>query len=209
MYETSTTAPATGTFTLPPLPFAPDAIEPAISRRTIELHHGKHHRAYVEKLNELVAGTELATLSLDEVVKRTAGDKQRAEIANNAGQAWNHHFYWRSLAPHAGPPPERMRSRLDRDLGGYAGFVEAFTAAATARFGSGWAWLVADRGTLEIVTTANAGTPLARELTPLLTLDVWEHAYYLDYQNRREEYVRAVVERHLNWEFASQNLERD
>jgi Fe-Mn family superoxide dismutase len=207
MYETSTTAPATGTFTLPPLPFAPDALEPAISRRTIELHHGKHHRAYVEKLNELVAGTELATLSLDEVVKRTAGDKQRAEIANNAGQAWNHHFYWRSLAP-----PSRRRNELKparlRPEGGRR-LVEAFTAAATARFGSGWAWLVADRGTLEIVTTANAGTPLARELTPLLALDVWEHAYYLDYQNRREEYVRAVVERHLNWEFASQNLERD
>jgi Fe-Mn family superoxide dismutase len=210
MYETATTAaPATtGTFTLPPLPFTAGALAPVISRKTIELHHGKHHRAYVDKLNELVAEhAELAGLALDELVKRTAGKAKQVKVFNNAGQAWNHQFYWRSLSPDAAAPAEPLRRLLDRDLGGYDAFVAAFTKAATEQFGSGWAWLVLDRGKLEIETTSNADSPLAHGRAPLLAVDVWEHAYYLDYQNRREEHVRAVVEKRLNWAFAAQNLQ--
>ena len=210
MYETETAAaPVTGTFTLPPLPFDADALAPVVSRRTIELHHGKHHRAYVDKLNELVAGQpKLAGLALDDLVRRTAGVRKQAEVFNNAGQAWNHQFYWRSLAPDAGAPPETLRRLFDRDLGGYDAFVADFTKAATGQFGSGWAWLVLDHGKLAIETTANADSPLAQGRAALLTVDVWEHAYYLDYQNRREEHVRALVEQRLNWRFAAQNLEQ-
>ncbi len=208
MYQ-ATAIPATeagGPFTLTPLPFAEDALAPVISRKTVALHYGEHHRAYVEKLNELAKGTEFARMPLDEIVKRTAKVAARAEIFNNAGQAWNHHFYWRSLAPKGGRPGEELRKRLDRDLGSYDEFKEAFTKAATGQFGSGWAWLVADGETLRIVTTSNADSPIAHGLTPLLTVDVWEHAYYLDYRNRREEHVREVVDRLLNWEFAAQNF---
>jgi Fe-Mn family superoxide dismutase len=211
MYETATTDTATsaGTFSLPPLPFSTGALAPVISRKTIELHHGKHHRAYVEKLNELIGEhPELAGLALDELVKRTAGEAKQTKVFNNAGQAWNHQFYWRSLAPDGGAPPERVRRLLDRDLGGYDAFAAAFTKAATEQFGSGWAWLVFDDGKLQIETTSNADSPLAHARTPLLAIDVWEHAYYLDYQNRREEHVRAVVEKQLNWSFAEQNLQR-
>ncbi|HSD44681.1 MAG TPA: superoxide dismutase [Burkholderiales bacterium] len=206
MYETATaTIPSSGTFTLPPLPFDAGALAPVISRQTLELHHDKHHRAYIDKLNELVTGREeFAGLALDELVKRAAARDE--QVFNNAGQAWNHQFYWRSLAPDGGTPSERLRRLLDRDLGGYDAFVAAFTKAATAQFGSGWAWLVVNGGTLAIETTSNADSPLLDGRAPLLAVDVWEHAYYLDYQNRREEHVRAVVEKRLNWEFADQNL---
>jgi Fe-Mn family superoxide dismutase len=197
-----------GPFTLPALPWARHALEPLISKRTIELHHGKHHRTYVEKLNELVAGSDLERLPLQEVVKRTHDDPARAEVFNNAGQALNHAFYWESLTPKPGKPSEALRRLLDRDLGGYDAFVAAFTEAATGQFGSGWAWLVLDGGKLGIETTANADSPLAHGRTPLLAVDVWEHAYYLDYQNRREEHVRAVVEKRLNWAFADQNTQQ-
>ncbi len=195
-------------FTLPALPWSADALDPVISRRTIELHHGKHHAAYVEKLNELVAGTGLERLPLHEVVRRTAGEEARTEVFNNAAQALNHAFYWDSLKPQAPKPPETLRQLLDRDLGGYDAFVGDFTKAATAQFGSGWAWLVVNDGKLEIRTTSNAATPIVERLTPLLTVDVWEHAYYLDYQNQREQHVKAVVEQLLNWEFAAENLAR-
>lgn len=196
-------------FTLPPLPWKKSALEPVISARTIELHHGKHHRAYVDKLNELVAGTELERLTLHEIVKRTHADPGHVEVFNNAGQALNHAFYWESLAPKpAAAPPETMRKLLDRDLGGYDAFVKDFTREATGRFGSGWAWLVLNGGVLEILTTSNADTPVTRGMTPLLTVDVWEHAYYLDYQNQREKHVKAVVKDLLNWEFAAENLAR-
>jgi Fe-Mn family superoxide dismutase len=195
-------------FTLPALPWSEDALEPVISHRTIALHHGKHHATYVEKLNELIAGTGLERLPLHEVVRRTAGDEKRKEIFNNAGQALNHALYWESLKPQAAKPPETLRRLLDRDLGGYDAFVKDFTKAATAQFGSGWAWLVLSDGKLEIRTTSNADTPIVERLTPLLTVDVWEHAYYLDYQNEREKHVKAVVEQLLNWEFAAENLAR-
>jgi superoxide dismutase, Fe-Mn family len=195
-------------FKLPALPWAEDSLEPVISRRTVGLHHGKHHAAYVEKLNELVAGTELERAPLHEVVKRTAGDGEREQIFNNAGQALNHAFYWECLKPQAPKPPETLRRLLDRDLGGYDAFVKDFVKAATGQFGSGWAWLVLAGDRLEIRTTSNADTPVVHGATPLLTVDVWEHAYYLDYQNEREKHVRAVVEKLLNWEFAAENLAR-
>ena len=201
------TAPA-GPFVLPALPWAKGALEPVISARTIELHHGKHHRAYVEKLNGLVAGTDLEQLPLHEVVKRTHADPSRVEVFNNAGQALNHAFYWESLTPKATKPSEEMRRLLDRDLGGYDAFVTELIREATGRFGSGWAWLVAKGGVLEILTTSNADTPITGGMTPLLTVDVWEHAYYLDYQNKREEHVKAVVKKLLNWEFAAESLAR-
>jgi superoxide dismutase, Fe-Mn family len=195
-------------FTLPELPWAKGALEPVISSRTIELHHGKHHRTYVEKLNKLVAGTEFERMALHEVVRRSHDDPGRVEIFDNAGQALNHSFYWQSLSPRAMKPSEDLRRLLDRDLGGYDAFVTEFTREATARFGSGWGWLVAKGGVLEIVTTANADTPITKGMTPLLTVDVWEHAYYLDYQNRREDHVKAVAAKLLNWEFAAENLAR-
>jgi Fe-Mn family superoxide dismutase len=196
-------------FALAPLPYKQEALEPAISKKTVALHYGKHHRKYVETLNELVAGTEFERLSLEEIVKQTHEVAAHAKIFNNAGQALNHDFYWRSLTPRPTAPPEMMRSRLDRDLGGYDAFVEAFTTAATEHFASGWAWLVADGGTLKIITTHDAHTPVAHGMTPLLTIDVWEHAYYLDYQNRREEHVGQVVKKLLDWEFAAENLARE
>ena len=209
MYEAAAiVTPQVGPYTLPELPFAEDALAPVISRETIALHHGKHHRAYVDKLNDLVAGSELAELPLDELVRRTAGDPKHAAIFNNAGQAWNHHFYWRSLSPSSGKPSGKLLKRLDADFGGAGAFMDQFVEQATGQFGSGWAWLVVKRGKLDIVTTSNADTPMAHKITPLLTLDVWEHAYYLDFKNEREAYARIVVERLLNWEFAEQNFER-
>jgi Fe-Mn family superoxide dismutase len=199
-------ATAPGPFTLPALPWAKNALEPVISKHTIELHHGKHHRAYVDKLNELVAGSDLERLPLQEIVKRTHDDPARAEVFNNAGQALNHAFYWESLTPKPEKPSQALRRLLDRDLGGYEAFLKAFAAAATGHFGSGWAWLVANGDTLEIVTTPNAHTPVAHGKTPLLTVDVWEHAYYVDYENKRDKHVKAVIEKLLNWEFAAENL---
>ena len=208
MYETTMASPlSAGAFTLPALPFEPGALAPVISRATIELHHGKHHRAYVENLNKLLAGhDELAGLTLDALVQRTAGIPGQVQVFNNAGQAWNHHFYWRSLSPDGGAPRKGFQRLLDRDFGGYAPFIAAFTRAATGHFGSGWAWLVIYGDKLRIETTFNADSPLSHGRSALLTVDVWEHAYYLDYRNRREEHVRAVIEKALNWEFAEQNL---
>jgi Fe-Mn family superoxide dismutase len=195
-------------FTLPELPWAADALEPVISERTIEFHHGKHHATYVKKLNELVAGTEFERLPLHEVVKRTAADAEREQIFNNAAQALNHAFYWECLKPGATKPAEQVRQLLDRDLGGYDAFVKDFVAAATGQFGSGWAWLVLADDRLEIRTTGDADTPVVQGATPLLTVDVWEHAYYLDYQNEREKHVKAVVQKLLNWDFVAENLAR-
>lgn len=193
-------------FSLSPLPYGADALEPVISSKTVSLHHDKHHRGYVEKLNELVTGTRLSRLTLVEIVRATYGDEEHEKVFENAGQALNHDFYWRSLSPRGGKPSGRTKTLLDQAFGSYDSFVEAFAEAATHHFGSGWAWLVFDGDALEITTTSNADTPVVEELTPLLTIDVWEHAYYLDYHNRREEHVRAVVEKLLNWDFAAATL---
>jgi Fe-Mn family superoxide dismutase len=204
----SRAATTPGPFALPPLPWARHALEPVISKQTIELHYGKHHRTYVEKLNELVAGSDLERLPLQEVVRRTHDDPARTAVFNNAGQALNHAFYWQSLAPKPAKPSEALRRLLDREFGGLDAFLKAFAKAATEQFGSGWAWLVANGEGLEIVTTSNAHTPIVQGKTPLLTVDVWEHAYYLDYQNKRDKHVKAVIEKLLDWEFASENLVR-
>jgi len=194
---------------LPSLPYAVDALEPHISRKTLEIHHGRHHRAYVEKTQSLVAGTPLAAASLEEIIAKTAGKKAKAALFNNAAQAWNHTFYWSSLSPRGGGAPSgELADLIDRDFASHAAFVDAFKAAAIGQFGSGWAWLVLDGGRLAIAATSNADTPLARDQVPLLTVDVWEHAYYLDYQNRRADYVATFLDKLANWDFASRNLEQ-
>jgi superoxide dismutase, Fe-Mn family len=201
-------AQPTGPFTLPPLPWAENALEPAISARTIGLHYGKHHRAYVNKLNELVAGTPFADMPLEQVIRESAGKDDRRKIFNNAAQAWNHTFFWNCLRPKGGGQPSGdIARRIDSDLGGFEAFRKAFSQTAIDTFGSGWAWLVDRGGKLEVVSTSNAGTPLTTGATPLLAIDVWEHAYYVDYENRRPEFVEAVVSRLLNWDFAQQRLQ--
>jgi superoxide dismutase, Fe-Mn family len=200
-------APAAGPFTLPALPYAEHALHPAISSRTVGFHYGKHHRGYVDNLNRLVAGTEYAGLPLEQVVRATAGKPERVAIFNNAAQAWNHGFYWCSLKPKGGgAPPAALRARLEAAFGGVEECLKALTTAATSQFGSGWAWLVQDGDTLKAVQTSNANVPLTGGQKPLLVLDVWEHAYYLDYQNRRADHVRAVLDDLVNWEFALENL---
>ena len=202
------TAKAAGPFQLPKLPWSEDALDPVISAHTVGLHHGKHHKAYVDKLNELVAGTRRAELPLEEVIAQAAGDAKSKKIFNNAAQHWNHSFFWKCLAPKGGGSPSgELARRIDSDLGGIDSFKKAFEKAAVECFGSGWAWLVLRDGKLEILSTSNAGTPITMGATPLLTLDVWEHAYYVDYENRRPEYVKAVIGRLLNWEFAQKQLE--
>jgi len=194
-------------FTLPKLPYAENALEPVISARTISFHYGKHHKAYVDKLNELVAGTAYESMTLEEIVRKSAGNAKDKAIFNNAGQIWNHNFYWDSMAPKGGAPSGKILDALKSSFGGTKEFNEAFVKAAVAQFGSGWAWLVKDKdGKLKITTTSNADTPIAHGETPLLTADVWEHAYYLDYQNRRPDHVKDWLEKLANWSFAEKNL---
>ena len=187
-------------FSLPPLPYAEDALAPVISAETLKLHHGKHHKKYVDTTNQLLEKEPLAASSLEQVVKTAKG-----KLFNNAAQAWNHDFYWRSLSPKRQRPSGALLHRLEKDFGSYERFDDAFAAAANGQFGSGWAWLVDKDGKLEVAATSNADTPMAHGIKCLLTLDVWEHAYYVDYRNERERYVSAVLDR-LNWEFAEKNL---
>ena len=197
---------ADGPFKLPPLPYAENALEPVISARTIGFHYGKHHQGYVNNLNKLVTGTPLADQPLEAVVKATANPDQTA-IFNNAAQVWNHTFYWNSLKPKGGGKPTgALAEMIDKSFGGFEQFKAEFAKAATSQFGSGWAWLVKDGDKLAVVKTGNADNPLVHGQKPLLTVDVWEHAYYLDYQNRRAEYVTAVLDGLINWDFAAQNL---
>lgn len=195
------------TFRLPDLPFAYDALEPHMSAKTLKLHHGKHHRGYVDSLNELLADSEFAELSLDEIVQETADNPKLEPLFNNAAQSWNHAFFWQSLTPGGGGEPSGdLLRQIEEDLGGMESFAERFVAAATDRFGSGWAWLVLDNGRLKIVSTPNATPPTVRGQQPLLTCDVWEHGYYLDYQNRRDDYVKAFLENLVNWDFAMEQF---
>lgn len=194
-------------FSLPELPYAEDALEPAISARTVSFHHGKHHAAYVSKLNELAAGTPFESMTLEEVVKRSAREEKDKAIFNNAGQAWNHAFYWQCMTPTRHEPGGKIKDALQSSFGGLKEFKEAFTKASVAHFGSGWAWLVKGKdGKLRIITTANADTPLAYGETPLLTADLWEHAYYLDYQNRRPDHLKEWLDKLANWSFAEKNF---
>lgn len=201
-------APASA-FTLPPLPYADNALEPVISAHTLGFHYGKHHRGYVDNLNKLVVGTTFAGQSLEQIVAATSGKADQVAIYNNAAQTWNHTFYWRSLKPAGGgEPPEALKARIVASFGSVDACRKELAAAAAGQFGSGWAWLVEDGGKLAVVKTGNADSPLTKGQKPLLTIDVWEHAYYLDYQNRRADYVSALIDKLLNWEFALGNLDK-
>jgi Fe-Mn family superoxide dismutase len=192
---------------LPALPYGLDALEPHISRQTLEFHHGKHHNAYVANLNNLVAGTDLEGKSLDDTILAVAADAGKAGVFNNAAQVWNHSFYWQCIKPGGGGAPSgELAAKIDADLGGFDKFVEAFKSAGATQFGSGWAWLVLDGGTLKVTKTGNADLPLAHGQKALLTMDVWEHAYYLDYQNRRPDYISTFLDKLVNWDFVAANL---
>ncbi len=194
-------------FSLPDLPYAIDALEPHISKQTLEFHHGKHHNAYVTNLNKLLEGSDLAGKSLEEVIEASAGDNAKVGIFNNAAQIWNHTFYWHSMAPSGGGAPSgAIAEKITADFGSFEAFADEFKQAGATQFGSGWAWLVLEGGKLKVTKTANADLPFTKGQTPILTMDVWEHAYYLDFQNRRPDYISTFLDKLVNWEFANENL---
>ncbi|MFB2837266.1 superoxide dismutase [Floridanema evergladense] len=193
---------------LAPLPFDYSALDPKMSKSTLEFHHDKHHAAYVTNLNKLIEGTELADKSLEEIVV-TSFKEGKTPIFNNAGQVWNHNFFWQSLKPGGGGTPTgALADKINADFGSFDKFKEEFKTAATTQFGSGWAWLVVDNGTLKVTKTPNAENPVVHGQTPLLTLDVWEHAYYLDYQNKRPDFITTYLESLVNWDFAAENFSK-
>jgi len=192
---------------LPNLPYPKDALAPYISAQTLEFHHGKHHKAYVDNTNKLIEGTALANEPLETIIRNVAGDVSKAGLFNNAAQVWNHSFYWQCIKPKGGGMPAgAIADKIKTTWGSFEKFAEEFKNAGVTQFGSGWAWLVLDGNTLKITKTANADTPIAHGLKPLLTVDVWEHAYYLDYQNRRPDYLTAFIENLINWDFVNANL---
>jgi Fe-Mn family superoxide dismutase len=193
--------------TLPNLPYPKDALAPFISANTLDFHHGKHHNAYVTNLNKLIEGTDLADAALEDIIKKTAKDAGKAGIFNNAAQVWNHTFYWQSMKPKGGGKPSgAIADKIKTDFGSYEKFSEQLKNAGLTQFGSGWAWLVLKDTKLEIMKTANADTPIAHGIKPLLTVDVWEHAYYLDYQNGRGTYLDAFLNNLVNWDFVNAQL---
>ncbi len=195
------------TIALPNLPFDKNALNPHISEQTIEFHYGKHHNAYVVNLNKFIEGTDLAGQDLETIITKTANDASKASIFNNAAQVWNHSFYWNCIKPGGGGAPSgAVAKKIDSDFGSYEKFSEELKNAGVTQFGSGWAWLVMKDGRLEIMKTLNADTPLAHGLKPLLTVDVWEHAYYLDYQNRRPDYLATFIEHLINWDFVNSQM---
>ena len=195
------------TISLPDLPYARNALEPHISQQTIDFHYGKHHNAYVENTNKLIAGTDLENQDLEAIINKASKDSSMAGIFNNAAQVWNHSFYWKCMKPGGGGSPSgAIAERITSDFGSYEQFVEQFKNAGVTQFGSGWAWLILKDNKLEIMKTANADTPIAHGLKPLLTVDVWEHAYYLDFQNRRPDYLSAFIEHLINWDFVNAQL---
>ncbi len=190
-------------FELPSLPYAQDALEPHYSANTLSFHHGKHHAAYVNKLNELIAGSEHENKSLEEIIAASSGG-----LFNQAAQVWNHTFFWNSMTPAGGGAPSgALAQAIDAAFGSLEAFKEQFKAAGVGQFGSGWVWLVKENGALKIVTTGNAETPLTQGQEPILTCDVWEHAYYLDYQNRRPDFIQSFLDNLVNWDFAAANFE--
>jgi Fe-Mn family superoxide dismutase len=201
----------TGPFKLAPLPWDENALEPTISAKTISFHYHKHHQAYVDTLNKLVEKTKYADMKLEEIVRATAGASgaDDKKIFNNAGQVWNHDFYWRSLTPNATAPGGKLASAIAASFGNTASLIAELAEAGKTQFGSGWAWLVSKNGKLSVEKTANAETPMAKGTNCLLTVDVWEHAYYLDYQNARPKYLEAVLGKILNWEYAAENLAKE
>jgi superoxide dismutase, Fe-Mn family len=199
---------ASGVFDLPPLPYAEDALAPVISARTLQYHYGKHHKTYVDTLNKLVVGTPFAAMTLEGIIKATVEHAEHAAIYHNAAQAWNHTFYWRSLRPEGGgAPAPALAALINASFGDLGALKKELATAAAAEFGSGWAWLVLDNAKLKVIKTNNADNPIASGMKPLLTIDVWEHAYYLDFQNRRPDYVKGVIDQLVNWKFAADNLQ--
>lgn len=194
-------------FELPPLPYGYDALEPFMSQQTLHLHHDKHHQTYVTNLNNLTKDSPLANASLEELIQQSAGDASKVGIFNNAGQVWNHTFYWQCMKKNGGGAiPSELEKRIVDAFGSVDKFKEELSQAAITQFGSGWAWLYLDGDTLKISKTGNADTPVAKGLKPLLTIDVWEHAYYVDYQNRRADFVKAFLESLVDWEFVAKQL---
>jgi len=195
-------------FVLPDLPYAKDSLSPCISAKTFDFHHGKHHQLYIDNTNKLIAGTDLADKPLRTVIMETAGKADKVGIFNNAAQVWNHSFYWRCMKPGGGGAPKGLIAEaINQTFEGYENFAKAFKDAGMTQFGSGWAWLVEKDGKLEIMKTANADTPMAHGAKALLTVDVWEHAYYLDYQNRRGDYLQDFIDKLINWDFVNQQFQ--
>jgi superoxide dismutase, Fe-Mn family len=194
-------------FTAAPLSYAENALEPIMSAKTISFHYGKHHKGYVENCNKLIPGTPFAGMTLEQIILASTDKPDQITIFNNAAQSWNHDFFWKSLRPASDAKlPDTLKKLLDQSFGSVDTFKAALFRAATTQFGSGWAWLVKDGDKLKVIKTANAENPMASGLVPLLTIDVWEHAYYLDYQNKRADYVKMIIDRLLNWDFALKNL---
>jgi superoxide dismutase, Fe-Mn family len=190
-----------------PLPYDVNALAPVISANTLAYHYGKHHRGYVDTVNKLIVATAFAEMPLERIVRSSSGASAYAAIFNSAAQAWNHTFYWQSLRLNGGgAPPVALKLLMDESFGGVEQCKKELSSTAVGQFGSGWAWLVQDKGKLKVIKTSNAHTPIEQGLNPLLTIDIWEHAYYLDYQNRRADHVNAVLDKLINWEFALQNL---
>lgn len=191
----------------PPLPYNQNALEPVISSNTLSFHYGKHHKTYFDTMNKLIAGTEFADMPLDKIIAATAGKPDQMAIFNNAGQAWNHNCYWLSLKPGGGgEPPAALKQKIEAAFGSVDACRKELANAAVTQFGSGYAWLALDGDALKVIKTANADNPMTKGMKPLLSIDVWEHAYYLDYQNRRADHVNAVIEKLINWQFAADNL---
>jgi superoxide dismutase, Fe-Mn family len=192
---------------LSPLPYADTALEPIISAKTVSFHYGKHHQGYVDNLNKQVSGTEFADMRLEKIITGAVGKAEYTGIFNNAAQTWNHTFYWRSLRPDGGGvPPEALKHQIETSFGSLDACKKELATTAMAQFGSGWVWLVLNSNKLQVIKTGNADVPMTSGMKPLLTIDVWEHAYYLDYQNRRLDYVKAVLNKLINWDFAAENL---
>lgn len=194
-------------YVLAPLPYPDTALQPVISANTLSFHYGKHHKTYVDNLNNLVANTDLAGKSLEDIIRASAGQADKAAIFNNTAQVWNHMFYWHSLkANGGGEPSAALKQKIEASFGSVEACKKEFAQAALTQFGSGWAWLVVDNGKIAVAKTGNAETPITKNLRPLLTIDVWEHAYYLDFQNRRADYANAILDKLINWDFAEANL---
>jgi Fe-Mn family superoxide dismutase len=197
-------------FELPPLPYPNNALEPHMSAKTLEFHHGKHHKTYVDNANKLVQGTPFEGKPLEEVIRATAKDDSKTTIFNNTAQIWNHNFFWRSMKPNGGGKPSGdLAQALDKSFGGYDKFRKEFSEACVTQFGSGWGWLIRDRDQLKVVKTPNAVNPLSQGQVALLTCDVWEHAYYLDFQNRRPDFVATFLDHLVNWEHVAEVLHRE
>jgi Fe-Mn family superoxide dismutase len=200
-------AQRTSPFGVPPLPYAEDALAPVISARTVSFHYGKHHLGYLYILNDLVQNTPYEKMSLEEIIKATTGVSGKTPVFNAASQVWNHTFYWNGMKPAGGGKPGgEIGKRIEKDFGSYENFRKEFVGAALGQFGSGWAWLATDGKMMKVLKTPNAENPITQGLKPLLTIDVWEHAYYLDYQNRRKDFVEASLDKLVNWAFVEKNL---